>query len=154
MPTTRGESLDDWIIQAHRYVAFDVNDIPQLLDRPDTTVAVIGATDRHSKYGSIIYRDLKSKGFKVFAVNPYRDTVDGDPCYRSVADLPKPPTIVDFVVPPKRTLEVLQQCKELGFMTAWVQPGAEDEAVLDYLEAEGFTYLANACIMVRARSFT
>ena len=128
--------------------------IPDLLDDPATTVAVVGANDHPRKYGNIIYRDLKAKGFTVFAVNPYRDTVDGDPCYRTVADLPEAPTIVDFVVPPARTLDVLRECKELGYTTVWVQPGAEDDAVLAYLEDEGFTYLANACIMVRAHSIS
>lgn len=126
-------------------------EIARLLDDPETSIAVVGATDRTHKYGSIIYRDLKSKGFQVFAVNPYRDTVDGDPCYHSVADLPQEPTIVDFVVPPDRTLEVLRQCKELGYTTVWIQPGAEDEDVVEYLENNGFDHVVRSCIMVRTR---
>lgn len=80
-----------------------------LLDGPDTVVAVVGATDHPAgvhreesargtgitaappgklKYGGIIYRDLRAKGVTVRAVNPYRDTVAGDPCWRSLADLP------------------------------------------------------------------
>ncbi len=127
-------------------------DIPTLLHQPGTTVAVVGATDHRSKYGNIIYRDLRAKGFKVFAVNPYRDEVEGDPCWRSVADLPESPTIVDFVVPPRRTLEVLAECLEAGLTNVWIQPGAEDEQVLAFLEEYDFNYLANACIMVQARA--
>ena len=56
-----------------------MKDILQLLEEPDTTVAVAGATDNPSKYGSVIYRDLKLKGFTVYPVNPHRTTVDGDP---------------------------------------------------------------------------
>ena len=33
----------------------------------------------------------------------------------------------------------------------WVQPGAENEEVLAYLDDNGFEYMANACIMVRSR---
>ncbi|HDH03481.1 MAG TPA: hypothetical protein ENH15_04470 [Actinobacteria bacterium] len=51
----------------------DMQDIAHLLQEPDTTVALIGATDNLSKYGSVIYRDLKRKGIPVFAVNPHRD---------------------------------------------------------------------------------
>lgn len=126
-------------------------DVPTLLHRPGTTVAVVGANDNPSKYGNRIYRDLKAKGFTVFAVNPFRDEVDGDPCYRSLADLPEAPTIVDFVIPPARTLEVLGECLELGYTNVWIQPGAEDEAVLAYLDEHDFNHLANACIMVQAR---
>ena len=62
------------------------------------------------------------------------------------------PTIVNFVVPPPRTLRILAQCKELGFLNVWVQPGAASDEVVDYLDAEGFNYLVNACIMVRSRA--
>jgi predicted CoA-binding protein len=124
--------------------------ILELLMRPDTTVAIVGATENPSKYGSRIYRDLRAKGFTVYAVNPYRDEVHGDPCYRSVADLPEAPTIIDFVVPPKRTLETLAQCLDLGYTNVWIQPGAEDDAVEAYLEEHGFNHLVHECIMVEA----
>jgi hypothetical protein len=129
-----------------------VSDIARLLQDPSTTIAVVGATEREHKYGSIIYRDLRTKGFTVFAVNPYRDTVHGDPCWHSLSDLPEAPTIVNFVVPPARTLESLAECRRLGYTTVWVQPGAEDDAVVEYLEEHGFDHLVRACIMVQARS--
>lgn len=128
----------------------DTPDILTLLQRPGTTIAVVGANDNPAKFGNRIYRDLKAKGYTVYPVNPYRDVVDGDRCYRSLADLPEAPTIVDFVVPPRRTLETLEQCLELGYTDVWIQPGAEDDAVLAYLDEHGFNHLANACIMVEA----
>ncbi len=126
--------------------------ITELLSADDTTIAVVGATDDTSKYGSVIYRDLKSKGFDVVPVNLGRDTVDGDRAYRTLADLPSSPTIVNIVVPPAQTLDVLAQAKELGLRHVWVQPGADDTEVMDYLESNDFSFLANACIMVRSRS--
>ncbi|MCB2223805.1 MAG: CoA-binding protein [Actinobacteria bacterium] len=128
-----------------------MNDIARLLEEPGTTIAVVGATDDPDKFGGRIYRDLKAKGFRVFAVNPNRDTVDGDTAYPTLADLPEAPTIVNFVVPPPRTLRILEQCRELGLMNVWVQPGAESPEVLAALEEGGFHYLASSCIMVRSR---
>ena len=124
--------------------------VTQLLYDSDPVIAVVGATDNPSKYGSVIYRDLKAKGYRVFPVNPQRETVDGDPAYPKLADLPEKPDIVNIVVPPVRTLRILDQAEELGIDTIWVQPGAEDAAVMERLETGGFSYLANACIMVRA----
>ncbi|MCP3973098.1 MAG: CoA-binding protein [bacterium] len=120
-----------------------------LLD-PDTTVAVVGANDDPGKYGSVIYRDLKLKGFKVFAVNPKRGTVDGDPAYDTLADLPEKATIVNFVVPPPVSLKVLAEAKELGYDLVWMQPGSSSPEVRDYITTSGFDYLIDACIMVRA----
>ena len=126
-------------------------DIAALLREPGSTVALVGATDHPSKYGNIIYRDLKSKGYRVFAVNPYRDTVEGDPCWRTLTDLPEAPTIVNIVVPPKRTLAVLEECETLGYRNVWVQPGAADTEVRKFLEDHDFNALVDACIMVQSR---
>lgn len=128
-----------------------MNDIATLLHRDDTTVAVVGATDNPHKYGSVIYRDLKNKGFDVYAVNPNRETVDGDLSFNSLAALPVKPTIVNIVVPPEATLQVLQGALRLGFHNVWVQPGAESPEVMTFLIENEFNYLANSCIMVRSR---
>jgi predicted CoA-binding protein len=125
-----------------------VDDLVALLDRPGTVVAVVGATDHPAKYGSIIYRDLRAKGVAVRAVNPYRDQVAGDPCWRTLSDLPEPPTIVNIVVPPARTLGVLEECTRLGLKRVWIQPGAADEAVAAYLEEHDLDALVDACIMI------
>lgn len=142
---TAGMIPSDWHVDRH------MNDIETLLHRDDTTVAIVGATDDPSKYGSVIYRDLKHKGFEVYAVNPNRDTVDGDPAYKSLADLPVKPTIVNIVVPPELTLIVLEKAHEIGLKNIWVQPGAESPEVMAYLTGNDFNYLANACIMVQSR---
>lgn len=128
-----------------------MQDILQLLDQPETTIALVGATDNPSKYGHTIYLDLKRKGYTVVPVNPQRATVDGDTAFEKLADLPEPPTIVNFVIPPRFTLHVLKQCLELGLMNVWLQPGAESPEVMEFIQEHGFNYLANACIMVQSR---
>lgn len=121
-----------------------------LLSQPDATIAIVGATDTPGKFGGIIYRDLKAKGFKLLPVNPRRKTVDNDKAYASLAELPEPPTLVNFVVSPEDTLAVLQQCLDLGLMNVWLQPGSSNAAVLRFLDDHQFNYL-NACIMVATR---
>jgi uncharacterized protein len=128
-----------------------MKDLTSLLSRPGTSIAVIGATDHPSKYGGIIYRDMKRKGFPVFPVNPYRKTVDGDPCWATVNDLPETPSIAVFVIPARRGLRVLEECAEAGIRNIWIQPGAFSPELGEALEAGDFDWLANACVMVRAR---
>ncbi|MFO7300486.1 MAG: CoA-binding protein, partial [Actinomycetes bacterium] len=100
-----------------------MNDLRQYLDDPATSFAVVGATDTPGKYGGRIYRDLKGKGFKVFAVNPRRETVDGDPAYASLKDLPEEPTMAVLVVPARVGLSVIDDAVEIGLENIWVQPG-------------------------------
>lgn len=128
-----------------------MNPVSSLLAEGDPVVAVVGATDNPDKYGYRVYRDLKAKGFRVYPVNRRSDTVDGDPAWTDLGDLPEAPDIVNVIVPPARTLRLLRRAKELGLMRVWIQPGAESEDVMAYLHENGFDYLANACIMVRSR---
>lgn len=128
-----------------------MEDLIARLADPATTIAVVGATDAPGKFGGRIYRDLKAKGFRVFAVNPGRDAVDGDRCYGSLAALPEAPTIVDIVVPPAAALGVLNECAALGLERVWLQPGSESAEVLALAAAHGLAFVAGDCIMVRAR---
>ncbi len=128
-----------------------MQDILSLLKEPGTTIALVGATDNESKYGHTIFVDLKRKGYRVYPVNLRRDTVQGEKAYSRLADIPEPPTIVNFVIPPRFTLHVLKQCLELGLMNVFIQPGAESPEVMEFIQENGFNYLANACIMVETR---
>ena len=128
-----------------------MSSIPQILNDGDPAIAVVGATDHLHKYGAKIYRDLKAKGYRVYPVSLVNDTVDGDPAYRDLADLPVKPDIVNIVVPPRRTRTVVERCVELGLDHVWIQPGAEDREILDCLDEHGIHYLANACIMIQSR---
>jgi predicted CoA-binding protein len=128
-----------------------MTDLTQLLASTDITIAVVGATDSPGKYGGIIYRDLKSLGYRVRAVNPNRKTVDGDECFPNLAALPERPDIIDVVVPPETGLEVAREAVSLGYQNIWLQPGAEGPALEEFLRTKKVHYLADSCIMVSGR---
>jgi len=127
-----------------------VNDMTLLLDEHATSVAVIGASDDLHKYGAIVYRRMKALGYDVLAVNPKRTTVDGDPAYPDLSSLPRPPDIVNFVVPPEVGRDVAREALSLGYVNLWFQPGAEWAGVEAELTGSGGNVLVDACIMVRA----
>lgn len=124
-----------------------------LLADTGATIAVVGASDNERKFGAVIYRDLKRKGYSVYPVNPNRDTVDGDPAYPTVADLPVTPDIIDLVVPPEVGVKVARQALDIGYDRIWVQPGAESPELLTLLQESDADYVANQCIMVQTRRF-
>ena len=129
-----------------------MKDIATLLDEPDTSVAVVGATDNPAKYGYVIYRDLKRKGFAVFPVNPNRTTVDGDEVYATCDNIPRKPTVVNIVVPPKVTEETVKICRELGIKTVWMQPGSESEQALNFCKTNNINVIHGVCIMIERKS--
>ena len=129
-----------------------IDPVSERLTRPDPLIAIVGATDAPGKYGGIIYRDLKAKGYRVVGVNPGRSSVDGDPAYPDLASLPEQPDIVNVVVPPARTLRVLDAASEIPDVAVWIQPGAADDRVRARADELGIPALIDACIMIQART--
>ena len=83
--------------------------------------------------GYRIYRSLHEAGYRVYGVNPNTRVVDGETIYPSLAALPERPEVVDLVVPPPVSEQVVAECARLGLLRVWLQPGAESEAVLRLL---------------------
>lgn len=111
--------------------------------------AVIGASRDPSKYGHMVYVRLKQAGYRVLAVNPNADEVDGDPAYPSLDNLPETPDCVVSVVPPKVTEMVARQAGRMGVRYLWMQPGSESEAAVNAAHAAGLrTVYGGPCIMV------
>ena len=113
-----------------------------------TRIAVVGASNNPEKYGNIIVRNLKEKGYKVLPVNPKEDEVEGLPVYHSLDEIDQPVDIVDFVTPPKVTRKILEAMAALDLKNAWLQDGSYDDEVLDFVAQAPFKTVYEACIMV------
>ncbi|RLE14588.1 MAG: CoA-binding protein [Actinobacteria bacterium] len=134
-------------------VVSSMNDpVSARLELADPLIAVVGATDQPGKYGGKIYRDLKTKGYRVVPVNPGRPTVDGDATFASIGDLPEAPDIINVVVPPSRTLRLLDEISDIDDVAVWIQPGAADDAVRERVVELGIPALIDACIMIQTRT--
>ena len=126
-------------------------EVAALLEPPrkERKIAVVGASNARHKYGNIILKDLVAIGFTVLPVNPAEDEVEGLACHRTVDDAGAI-DIVDFVVPPDVSLEIVDQLDPARHRVLWFQPGSYDERVLR--AAEKFRHVVpGPCIMVEAR---
>ena len=110
--------------------------------------AVIGATDNTEKYGYQIFKNLKSRGYEVYPVNPRLKELGGTKCYPTLTDIPVKVDVVDFVVPPKVTEEILKECKKLGLNRIWLQPGSESEAAIAFCHKNNLKVVHDVCVML------
>jgi hypothetical protein len=117
--------------------------------------AVVGASRDPKKYGYQVYKDLKNAGYEVYAVNPNAEEILGDKSYPNLENLPIKPEVVDVVVPPKVTEEVVKACKGLGITMVWMQPGSESEKAIKFCEENSIDVVYGVCVMVeRAKQST
>ena len=112
--------------------------------------AVVGVNDNPEKYGYMIYKKLKSRGYQVYAINPNYDSIDGDKCYRDLSSLPEVPQVVDMVVSPKRGKTVLEEAAQLGINDIWLQPGTYDNSIMNLIDEKGLNAV-KACVLVALR---
>ena len=110
--------------------------------------AVAGASSNPEKYGYTITKNLLDRGYKVYPVNPRLAELHGVKCYKTLSDLPEKPDVVDVVLPPKITEELLKECKKLGLTRVWLQPGAESSAAVEFCEKNGIKVIHGACVMM------
>ena len=121
------------------------------LQKTDTTIAIVGASNNPQKFGNQIYIDLRSKGFKVYPINPNEEFIEGDKAYTALSELPNNDSIVNFVVPPKVAFSIAQQAVQLGFQYLWFQPGSESQELKDWLDTiKNIHTLTDSCIMVQS----
>ena len=111
-------------------------------------IAVVGATNNTEKYGNQIFKNLRARGYEVYAVNPNLEELEGTKCYSAIADIPVKVDVVDFVVPPKVTEVTLQECKRLGLNRIWLQPGSESEAAVAYCHENSLKVVHDVCVML------
>ncbi|MEW6142114.1 MAG: CoA-binding protein [Chloroflexota bacterium] len=110
--------------------------------------AVVGATDNTKKYGNQIFKNLKKRGYEVYPINPNLKELEGVRCYPGLADIPVKVDVVDFVVPPQVTEEMLKECKRLGLGRIWLQPGSESEAAIAYCRVNNLKVVHDVCVMM------
>ena len=115
--------------------------------------AVVGVSQDPAKYGNRIYRSLLASGYQVYPVNPKGGEINGATVYPSLADLPQRPEVVDLVVPPAVTEQLVQEVKSLGLTRVWMQPGSESETAIAYCRQQGIQVVHDACAMALRRNW-
>jgi predicted CoA-binding protein len=111
-------------------------------------LAIVGASRNRKKYGNIVYRDLRAKGYRVFAVNPKSKEIEGDPCYPDLQSIPEKIEGVVIIVPPQRTNNVVREINSLGIRHVWMQPGAESAEAIQFCQEKNMNAIFDLCVMV------
>ena len=115
--------------------------------------AVIGVSRDSNKYGNRVYFSLKRFGYKVFAVNPNINNINGDLVYPNLSSLPEKPDVIDIVVPPKIALNVVKEVKKLGINKVWLQPGSESKDIIDYCNINNIKLVHSMCVMIESARY-
>jgi len=122
------------------------DEIEAFLAQP--ALAVVGASRRRRKFGNVAYRELRSRGRRVYAVHPTAKRIEGDPAFGSFYELPEPVAGVLVVVPPEETERVVHDAAEAGIGRVWMQQGAQSLAAIHFCAERGIQVIHGQCILM------
>ncbi len=128
-------------------MSIDEKTVKEFLDKGNI-IAVVGVSDNPEKYGNKVFFDLLKSGYETYAVHKDGGKIKNHKRYTSIKDLPEKPDVIDIVVPPKVTEEIVKECKEIGIEKIWMQPGSESQKAIDYCNKNNMKTLYGVCIMV------
>lgn len=114
---------------------------------PRRHVAILGASDNPDRYSHMLLRRLLAKGHAVYPVNPTLSTIDGLPVFKDVASLPPGVEVLTVYMNASRSEPLSDAILATGIPRVVFNPGAENQALQDRLEAKGAEVL-EACSLV------
>ena len=116
------------------------------------TVAVVGASSSRSKFGNKALRAFVDQGYRVLAINPNEAEVEGIKTYASVLDVPDPIDMATVYVQPEVATRLLDEFERKQIPEIWVNPGAEDDALMEEAARRGLNVIYACSIVGIGRS--
>jgi predicted CoA-binding protein len=111
------------------------------------TVAIIGASANRDKFGNKALRAFERQGFRVIPINPTEPEVEGHKTYASVLDVPGAIDMATVYVPARAGVGVMEDLAKKGVPEVWLNPGADDDAVVERARALGLKTI-QACSII------
>lgn len=116
-------------------------------------IAVAGVTrSRPNEAANAIYRKLKNAGYRVYAINPNAEQVEGDPCYPDVQHLPESVDGIVLVTKPDISEKLTEACIDAGIRRIWMHrsfgEGSVSTHAVEQCLAHGVSVIAGGCPMM------
>ncbi len=115
-------------------------------------IAVAGASAKKGNWGLALMKELKKRGYTVYAVNPKYAEIEDFICYESVNSLPASVENIILAVNPERAVEIIGQAAESNIRRIWLNQGVGDGAFseegLRLLKEKKLEYVYGFCPMM------
>jgi uncharacterized protein len=116
----------------------------------ERTLALAGVSRDGKGFGNIVRKELAAKGYKILLVHPEAESIDGQKCARSLAEVAREVGGLVLVTPPPATLELVKQAAEAGLRRIWVQRGAESDEAIRFCEEHQLAVVHHECLLMFA----
>nr|XP_061811816.1 uncharacterized protein YccU-like [Nerophis lumbriciformis] len=116
------------------------------------TIAVLGASNKRSKFGNKCVRAYLDEGWQVWPVNPRGGEIEGQKVARQLSDIDSPLDRISVYLPPPLTLKLLPEIAAAQAGEVWLNPGSASPEVLAEARAAGIPVIDRCSIVDIGRS--
>ena len=110
-------------------------------------VTIIGASEKKDRFAHMAMTALMEHGYDVRLVNPFKKTIDGRKCFRTVTDIKEKINTVTLYVNPRRFRDHIEEVIQAKPERVIMNPGTEDADLEKTLEDAGIK-VCRACTLV------
>jgi uncharacterized protein len=115
-------------------------------------LAVAGVSRHGDAAANHIYRRMRALGYDVLPINPNAETVEGDACFASPAEIPGGVAGVIIATHPDVAEQVVRECIDAGVRRVWLHRsfgrGSVDAAATARAREAGLAVLDGGCPMM------
>ena len=115
------------------------------------TIAVVGLSEREDRPSHYVSAYMQQQGYKILPVNPGIESVLGEHCYASLAELPVKPDVVNVFRAASLIPAIVDEMLALNLRSLWVQQGVVNREAAERAEQGGIRVVMDRCIMVEHR---
>ena len=126
----------------------DTDAVVERILRTYATITVVGASRDPAKPAHDVLARMQLHGWRIIPINPYADSILGQPVFRTLAEVPEQVGLVDVFRPSPQTPEIARQAVAVGATALWLQLGIMSEEARSIAESAGLLYVEDRCLIV------
>jgi hypothetical protein len=112
------------------------------------TIAIVGLSKNELRASYFVGYYLKRHGYRVIPVNPRETEILGEPCYKSLLDVPVSVDMVNVFRAPDALPAIARDAVAIHAGSLWCQFGVINEEGGQIAEAGGVTVIMDRCLKV------
>ena len=116
----------------------------------EDTFDISGVSRSKSKFGRLVFEQLKSKGYKVKAINPNCNQIEDEKVYKNLDEIPESVKRLIIVTPKHQTAELVSHASRNGFTHIWIQQSSETPESIALCKESNITHVTGHCIFMIA----
>jgi hypothetical protein len=113
-------------------------------------IAIAGVSHNPKKFGYILYKTAREKGYSVIPINPKGGKIDDVTCLQSVAMLDSDILQLLIATNKRDTVKVVEEAIAKGIRNIWIQNGCESNEAIKIAKENNINLIYKECFLMYA----